>query len=97
MAGFLFTNKGFYDLFKLVQRMQNKKAYMNAPHKQVLVTYAEEDPVAGYGKGAKQVADKFKAAGSAVTDINYGPYRHEIQNEPVKAKFYEDILNFCNK
>lgn len=96
MAGFLFTNKGFYDLFKLVQRMQSSKAYANAPKKPVLLAYAEEDPVTGYGKGAQTVADKFKEAGSLVTVKNYGPYRHEIQNEPVRKIYFEDILNFCN-
>ena len=97
LAGFLFTWKGFKDLFTLVKRMQSKDGYKNAKDAPCLLTFGEDDPVAGYGKGAKTVVDKYKLAGRDVTAINYGKYRHEIHNEPIKTKLYEDIVNFCNK
>ncbi|MBR6484699.1 MAG: alpha/beta fold hydrolase [Clostridiales bacterium] len=97
LAGFLFTCKGFTDLFTLVCRMQDKNAYDNASFAPVLLTYGEDDPVAGYGKGAQAVADRIKGTGRDVTVIDYGHYRHEIQNEPVRYQYFEDILRFADE
>ncbi len=98
LAGFLFTCKGFLDLFVLVSRMQSKKAYEEASKAPCLLTYGEDDPVAGYGKGAQEVADKLALDQSRkVTVKNYGHYRHEIQNEPVRGKYFEDITTFINE
>jgi len=96
LAGFLFTNKGFTDLFTLVLCMQSKTALDGIPvGKPVLMTYGEDDPVAGYGEGAHKVAESLRARGVVVTEKNYGHYRHEIQNEPVRGQYFNDIANFC--
>ena len=98
LAGFLFTCKGFLDLFTLVQRMQSKEAYDSASKAPCMLTYGEDDPVAGYGKGAQSVADKFaENKERKVTVKNYGHYRHEIQNEPVRYDYFNDITEFINK
>ena len=98
LAGFLFTNKGFTDLFTLVLRMQGKSAYENLPvGKKVMLTYGTEDPVAGYGEGAHKVCDKLRAKGIEVVEKNYGPYRHEIQNESVRYDYFRDIAEFARK
>ncbi len=96
-AGFLFTCKGFLDLFTLVVRMQSDDAYRNAALAPCLLTYGEDDPVAGYGKGAQFVADKLAAVKERqVKVINYGHYRHEIQNEPIREQYFNDIIEFIN-
>lgn len=95
LAGFSFTCKGFMDLFILVDRMQKRSSYENLPDKPCFMSYAMEDPVAGYGKGAQTVADKLIAAGTDVTVRNYGNVRHEIHNESVKEELFGDILKFC--
>lgn len=98
LAGFLFRNKGFTDLFTLVSRMQAKNALQDVPtDKPVLITYGENDPVTGYGKGAHKVADSLRAVGVNVIEKNYGPYRHEIQNEPIRYDYFNDILELCRK
>ncbi len=98
LAGFLFTCKGFLDLFTLVDRMQSQEAYAKASKAPCMLTYGEDDPVAGYGKGAQQVADKFSEDSSRKVIVkNYGHYRHEIQNEPVRGQYFEDITEFINK
>lgn len=95
LAGFLFTWKGFLDLFTLVKRMQSKEAYNSAGDAPCLLTFAEDDPVTGYGEGAREVAEKFRSSGCVVVTKNYGHYRHEIQNEPaVKNDYYRDIAEF---
>ena len=95
-AGFLFTNKGFNDLFKLVDRMQNEHAYDHIdPGKAVLVTYGEDDPVGNYGVGVRDVCEILRAQGIIVMERNYGHYRHEIQNESVRWDYFKDIADFC--
>ena len=95
-AGFLFTNKGFRDLFKLVERMQSKGAYDHVdPGKAVLVTYGEDDPVGNYGVGVREVCEILRSKGIIVMDRNYGHYRHEIQNESVRWEYFKDIADFC--
>lgn len=98
MAGFIFTWKGFKDLFTLVKRMQSKNIYVDASDAPCLMTYGEEDPVTGYGAGAYKVYENLVKAGKTVTYKNYGHYRHEIQNEPeVKNKYFKDIVDFINE
>ena len=84
-------------MFTLVKRMQSKEAYANAGNAPCLLTYAEDDPVTGYGDGAREVAENFRNAGKIVTTKNYGHYRHEVQNEPaVKNDYYRDIAEFIS-
>ncbi|MBR1797522.1 MAG: alpha/beta hydrolase [Clostridiales bacterium] len=98
LAGFLFTNKGFTDLFTLVTRMQKKDAYDAIdPGKPALLTYGEDDPVAGYGEGAHQVCEILRAKGVKVTEKNYGHFRHEIQNESVREQYFNDIIEFAGR
>ena len=97
-AGFLFTNKGFRDLFKLVDRMQNKKAYDHIdPGKHVLVTYGDDDPVGNYGDGVRDVCERLRTNGVQVTERDYGHFRHEIQNESVRWEYFKDIADFCER
>lgn len=95
-AGFLFTNKGFNDLFKIVARMQSKTAYDHIdPGKPVLVTYGEDDPVGNYGEGVRDVCEGLRTHGVQVTERDYGHFRHEIQNESVRYDYFNDIARFC--
>ena len=44
------------------------------------------------------MADKFaEDKERKVTVKNYGHYRHEIQNEPVRYDYFNDITEFINK
>ena len=56
--------------------------------------YGQEDPVGSYGTGVEKVIAKMKEAGGNVKSKNYGPYRHEIQNEPVKEEYFKDLIEF---
>ncbi len=95
LAGFLFTNKGFTDLFELVLRMQKKDALDAVPpEKKVLLTFGEDDPVGDYGKGPRAVCDSLRAKGVNAEARSYGHYRHEIQHEPVRGQYFEDIARF---
>ncbi len=98
-CAFLFTCRGFHDLFAIIKRMQSKVTYENSSIKPCMLTYGEDDPVGSYGKGPAEVAEIYKKNEKRCVElINYGPYRHEIQHEPkMKQKYFKDILDFMNE
>lgn len=98
-AAFMFTCRGFHDLFEIVNRIQLESTYKHSSEVPCMLTYGEEDPVGNYGKGPVAVAKKYsKNPKRKVVVKNYGPYRHEIQHEPqVREKYFEDILEFMNE
>ncbi len=97
MCGFAFTNKGFYDMFTLMEFIQSDRAYDNLPDKPVMFTYGEEDPVGSYGNGVRKVIRRMEDKGLKVESRSYGPFRHEIQNEPVRSEFFDDVDDFFTK
>lgn len=97
MCGFYFTSEGFKTLFSLVAFMQSKTAYAQIPDRPCFFVYSDEDPVGSYAAGVESVIDKMKSAGARVRAKNYGPYRHEIMNEPVKEEYFADIIDFLNE
>lgn len=98
-CAFKFTNKGFHDLFAIINRMQSKKTYQNSSEKPCMLTYGEADPVGNYGKGPVEVAKKYEAnSNRKVKLVNFGPYRHEIQHEPQKKQeYFNCILEFMKE
>ncbi len=95
-AGFLFTNAGFRDLFRLLKhasgRQWSKRLPPNLP---ILFCAGAEDPVGQYGKGVRKVYELVKSSGS--TDVElclYPGARHELQNELNREEFAEDVLNW---
>ena len=97
MLGFTFTGKGFYDLFTLVEFIQSADAYDNLALRPILFTYGEDDPVGSYGEGVRKVIRAMEDKGAPVDERSYGPYRHEIQHEPVRSEYFADIDKFFTK
>ncbi|MBP5260896.1 MAG: alpha/beta fold hydrolase [Clostridiales bacterium] len=94
MLGFTFTGKGFYDLFTLVAFIQGAEAYDNLALSPIMFTYGEDDPVGSYGDGVRKVIRAMEDKGAPVEEKSYGPYRHEIQHEPVRFEYFEDVNRF---
>lgn len=94
MCGFTFTSDGFRTLFSLVAFIQSDEAYAMIADRPCFFTYGTEDPVGGYGAGVEKVIASMKEAGADLKTKNYGPYRHEIQNEPVKEEYFSDLIEF---
>lgn len=97
LCGFFFTNKGYYDLFKLIRFMQSKEAMNNLSKKPCLFLYADDDPVGSFGKGVKKVIEKFKAHEVPVEEIDFGPYRHELMREPIKEDYFKAIIDYIDR
>ena len=77
--------------------IQSIKAYQNLSEAPCLFTYGSEDPVGSYGTGVEKVISKMKQYGARAQSRNYGPYRHEIQHEPVRDVYFRDITDFLNQ
>ncbi len=61
----------------------------------VLFVSGDMDPVGGYGKGVRHVADRFQKAGMRdVTVKLYPGMRHEILNELGKQQVWDDLLEW---
>lgn len=96
-CGFIFTLKGFSDLFSLVGRMQSRRASKNYANAPCMLTYGEDDPVSFYGKGAHAAAVKIRSRGRDVVEKDYGHVRHEIQHEPCRYRYFSDIIDFFDE
>ena len=94
MCGFYFTGEGFKTLFGLIGFMQSEEAYALIPDRPCFFTYGDDDPVGSYAEGVEKVIARMKDAGANLKSKSYGPYRHEIQNEPVKEEYFKDLIGF---
>ena len=97
MCGFYFTSEGFKTLFGLLGFIQSDNAYALVPNRPCMFTYGSEDPVGSYGKGVEKVIARMEESGANIKVKNYGPYRHEIQNEPVKEEYFADLISFFDE
>ena len=96
MLGFSFTSGGFRTLFNIVGYIQSKQAYANIPDKPCFFAYGSEDPVGNYGKGVEQVIARMRSCGADPKSKNYGPYRHELQNESIREEYFADLIAFAD-
>ena len=95
---YIFTARGFYDLFDLLGRVSQKDWAERIPKKlPIFLASGTADPVGGYGKGVKTVYDRLVSAGcERVTLKLYPDARHELHNETNKEEFLQDMLDFIN-
>ena len=82
LCNFTFTVRAYDDLFTLVGRVSRRDWPSRLPGGlPVLVTSGEMDPVGGWGRGVRQVAERLRGAGLPVTLRLWPGMRHEILNE----------------
>ena len=98
-CNFIFTAAGFRDLFALADRCNRRACFRKTPHDLPLLLVAgDQDPVGNYGKGVRQVAARYKAAGQKDLDvILYKDCRHEILNELCKLDVFADISRWLEQ
>lgn len=93
---FTFTTAAYCDLFTLVQWVSAKDWASRLPADlPCLVTSGDMDPVGGWGKGPRAVAERMQRAGMKdVTLRLWQDMRHEILNEIGKEEVWEDLLRW---
>jgi len=95
-CGFLFTAKGFIDLFLLLKSVSGKQWFSSIPYQfPVLVIGGGQDPVTGYGKGMELVAKKLREAGcNRVACTVFPEMRHEILLEPERQEVFDTVITW---
>lgn len=96
-CGYLFTAKGYKDLFTILNKVSGKDWYDGIYEKlPVLLVAGEDDPVGAYGKGIKQIYNDLIASGKKDVTIKlFKGMRHEILNEIDKAQVYDYITSWA--
>ncbi len=98
-CGFLFTAKGFTDLFGVLDSVSKKDCYENTPEKlPIFIIAGNDDPVGSYGKGIEKVYNEYiKTGHNKVTMKIFPRMRHEILNEFGKEEVMVNVAQWCQK
>jgi alpha-beta hydrolase superfamily lysophospholipase len=83
----------------LLKSVNGKRWFGSMPYQfPILLVAGSEDPVAGYGKGAKLVAKRLREAGCNRVQCHVYPgMRHEILLEPGHGQVYETVIEWLDK
>ena len=99
LNNFKFTGKALFNVFSGIEICSDPANIAKIPKSfPILIVSGADDPVGGFGKGVKQVADAYKKAG--LTDVQMKLYegdRHEILNELDHDVVDDDILSWLNQ
>jgi len=93
---FHFSVSAMHDLITLIKICNGKKCFVNTRNDlPIFLIAGDMDPVGNYGKGIKEVYNKYKTFGNTnIKMFLYEDCRHEIHNDTCKEQMTEDILKF---
>ncbi len=99
LCGFLFTAKGFTDLFSVLDSVSKPEWYKSVPKTMPIYLIAgKEDPVGNYGAGVEKIFEELKNTGHTKVTIKlFDRMRHEILNEFGKEEVMINIAQWCQK
>ena len=98
LAGFVFTNNGFYTLFALMQAGLDKGwARTVAKDFPMLFISGKDDPIGNMGRGIRAIGNRLQKQGfTKITTKLYPSMRHEPLHEQDSSLVYQDIVNWMN-
>ncbi len=90
---FIFTLNAYYNMFKGIDRLYDKRFLEHMPKElPVLFVSGEDDPVGEFSKGVLRAVKSFDSVGMSNVKLKLYPGdRHEILNETDRITVYEDI------
>lgn len=96
MCQFTFTASAFRDLFILLRKANERKSFEDIrAGLPVLIFSGTMDSVGEYGKGTRQVYERYGKLSAAMVELRmYENGRHEMLNETNRAQVYGDIINW---
>ena len=99
LCGFLFTARGYYDMFDGLLALSKLERLKKMPASlPVYFLSGAMDPVGGNGAGVKTVAQQFRDAGiKDVTVRLYEGGRHEMFNEINRDEVTADLINWLDE
>lgn len=98
LCTFTFTVGAYRDLFTLVGLVNRKNWAKRVPTTlPLLVISGDADPVGGWGRGVRTVAERLENSGHEVTLRLYHDMRHEIFNEQDKEQVWEETRKWLER
>ena len=99
LCTFDFTLVAYHDMVKSLKKMNQNCIYENIPcHLPIFLVAGKQDPVGNFGKGVKQLKDRYLKAGFQFVDMKLYPNdRHEILNELDRKQVYDDLKDWLEK
>lgn len=98
-CGFLFTARGYYDMFTGLKNLSRLHRLAALPGDlPVLFISGDADPIGTQGKGVNTVAQQFRNAG--VRDVTVRLYpgaRHELFNETNRDEITAELIDWLNR
>lgn len=98
-CGFLFTARGYYDMFMGLKSLSRLHRLATLPgNLPVLFISGDADPIGAQGKGVNTVAQQFRDAG--VRDVTVRLYpgaRHELFNETNRDEITAELIDWLNR
>lgn len=96
LCGFMFTAKGYHDLFTGLHRLTKKQGLETMPHSMPVYFFSgTEDPVGQNGKGVIRVVGDFLAAGMEKVAVRLYPGgRHEMFNEINAQEVIDELIGW---
>ena len=98
-ANFIFTVKGFSDLFHLVNLANSEMVIKTVPKDlRIIFMSGTDDPVGENGNGVKRAFELYKKIGLSNVEMKlYPSKRHELLKEKNKEEVFYDIYNWIEK
>ena len=95
LCNFRFTAAGFRDLFLLLRAANSDAVFQQTPRALPLLLIAgQEDPVGDFGRGVREVYDRYLASGHTVQLKLYPGCRHELLNELDRDEVTAEVIAF---
>lgn len=97
-CSFMFTLNGYYNMFKGIARLHDKKLLRKIPSDlPILFVSGQSDPVGGNGKEVQAAYQSLVSVGIKNINIKLYPNdRHEILNELDKLDVYNDLYSWLD-
>lgn len=97
-CSFKFTLNGYYEMFKGIARLHDKKLLAGVPKDlPILLVSGQDDPVGSFGIEVEAAAKSLKDAGVQNVETKLYPNdRHEILNETDKEVVYVDLYRWLD-
>ena len=97
-GGFIFTAKGYSDLFHLVSLANSEMLIKTVPKDlRIIFMSGDEDPVGENGEGVQRAFELYIKLGLQNVEMKlYPKKRHELLKEKNRKEIFEDITNWIN-
>ena len=99
LSKFMFSNRGYYDLFTLNKYAVCDEIYNATPKAlPILLISGADDPVGEYGRLVQGTYDRYLETGHTDVHIKlYSGRRHEIHLDPGGSEVLDDVLVFLDQ